>query len=113
MSSPTTTPSRTGKIEVNDAVMKKISRYCEASFPQIIWQRYGIGILLRERKTIRQTKADKEMKMIFEEEYKLNHSGFLLLSRADSIVKNTNAHQGRDKNNLNDLMLVLLFSIIF
>ena len=62
---------------------------------------------------IKQTKADKEMKMIFGEEYKLNHSGFLLLSRADSIVKKTSAHQGRDKKNLNDLMLSVLFSIIF
>lgn len=61
----------------------------------------------------RQTKADKEMKMIFEEEYKLNHSGSLLLSRTDSIVKKTSAHQGRERKNPNDLMLSVLFSIIF
>jgi len=62
---------------------------------------------------MRQTKADKEMKMIFEEEYKLNHSGFLLLSRADSIVKKNSTHQGRDKKNPNELMLSVRFSIIF
>ena len=53
------------------------------------------------------------MNETLELEYKLNHSGFLLLSRADSIVKNNNAHQGRDKNNLIDVMLPVLFSIIF
>jgi len=61
----------------------------------------------------RHATTDKKMNITLELEYKLNHSGSLLLSRADSMVKNTNAHQGRDRKNPNDLMLALLFSIIF
>jgi len=80
---------------------------------QISWQRVGIGILLRARNSVKHIKADKNMKESLEVEYKLNHSGFLLLSRADSIVKNNNTHQGMDKNSLSDLMFALLFSIIF
>ena len=79
----------------------------------IIWQRVGIGILLRARNSVTHAKVDKNRNEILEVEYKLNHSGFLLLSRADSIVKNTNAHQGKDRNNLKDLVLPVFFSIIF
>ena len=68
---------------------------------------------MRERKIIKQAKADKEMKIILGVEYKLNHSGLLLLSKAVSIVKKNNAQQGRDKKILNGLMLPVFFSIIF
>jgi len=68
---------------------------------------------LRARKERKHAKVDIDMNRNFGVEYRLNHSGLLLLRRAHSIVKNTKAHQGRDKNNLNDLMLPIFVSIIF
>ena len=61
----------------------------------------------------KKTDSVKELKIKsnFWEEYILNHTGCLLRSKADSIAKKNNHQIGREINNLNVRVLILLVSI--
>ena len=59
------------------------------------------------------TKGDTRMKNIFSLEYRFNHSGSLLLRRADSMTKKSNHQAGSVRNSLRILKALSFASLIF